>query len=164
MPTIRRRPQAVHRAPGEPETPPKAAPPEENPSVLTRIADKLFPVRPGPVPQWSRVITLIFMMSLVWELLWLVSFWAADSSHDLLKAWTKASSQLPIAFLLATAGGVPGFWFMRRRIEAANKRAGIQVVNGKVVQPTTTARAPRAEVHASSRARRRHAAKKRVRR
>src|SRR5712692_4317785 len=125
MATIRRRPPATQTAPAEFKTPPEEGPPEENPSVLTRIADKVFPVRAGPVPPWSRVITLIFMMSLVWELLWLASFWAGDPSHDLLKAWTKASGQLPIAFLLATAGGVPGFWFMRRRIEAVNKRAGI---------------------------------------
>jgi len=135
-------------------------------SSASRIMDRIFPVHAGAVPPWSRVVGLIFLMALVWELLWLGAFWYRDPQHGFIAAWGSASSLLPIAVLLATIGALPGFWIMRRSVIAANERAGIQThTNGKLIVPEVPKQTPRATVHASSRARRRHAstAKKRTR-
>jgi hypothetical protein len=143
-----------------PETPSSSVP--EKPSVLTRIADVVFPVRAGPVPPWSRVVTLIFMMTLVWELLWLGTYAASDPNHDIIKAWGQASNMLPFAALFATLGAVPGYWLMRRRVQAVNERTGYDPA--RKTEKSAAPRTPRATEHASSRARRRHTSKKRVHR
>lgn len=133
-------------------------------SVLAKIGDRIFPVRPGPVPPWTRVISLVFLMAIIWEVMWLITFWTGDPNRNLMHAWSEASKLLPIAVVLATVGAVPGFWLMRRRMEAANVRAGLPP-DGKVVRSASAAlRTPRATEHASSRGRRRYATKKRVRR
>lgn len=133
-------------------------PPNETPSALSRIGDKLFPVRPGPVPPWRNVVSLIFLMAIIWEIMWLVTFWTGSSDHNILTAWSRASQLMPVAVVLATVGAVPGFWIMRRRVEAVNAKAGIVTVNGKVVTPPRpSGRTARASEHASTRARRRHA-------
>ena len=161
MPQTDRRSAPPVRRPGDgPAVEPGPAPRR---SPLAKLGDKIFPVRPGPVPPWSRVVTLMFIMSIIWELMWLVTFVLNDPTHDFLAAWGRSSQLLPIAIVLAGVGAVPGFWLMRRRIAAVNVKAGLPA-DGKVSRATVTPHTPRATEHASSRARRRHSAKKRVRR
>lgn len=134
-------------------------------SSLGRLGEKLFPVKPGPVPPWTRVVSLIFLMAIIWEIMWLLTFWSSSPTHDMLGAWAQASKLLPIAVVMATIGAVPGFWLMRRRMQAVNIAAGLPA-DGKVVKPARGApRQQPATVHASSRGRRRHTiGKKRARR
>lgn len=134
-------------------------------SSLGRLGDKFFPVKPGPVPPWTRVVSLIFLMAIIWEVMWLLTFWASSPTRDILGAWAQASKLLPIAVVMATIGAVPGFWLMRRRMQAVNIAAGLPA-DGRVSQPARGApRQQPATAHASSRGRRRHAiGKKRARR
>lgn len=155
-------------APGEyedQEKPAAASPVRALGSSLGRLGDKIFPVRPGPVPPWSRVVSLIFLMAIIWEVMWLLTFWSSSPTHDIISAWAQASKLLPIAVVMATVGAVPGFWLMRRRMEAANVAAGLPPDGKGVKAARGTPRQRPATVHASSRGRRRHeVTKKRARR
>ena len=147
-----------------PDSTPTSGPVGGTLDILGRLGKRLFPVKPGPVPPWSRVVTLIFLMAIIWEAMWLITFVTQTPDHDLIKAWAQASKLLPIAVVLATAGAVPGFWFMRRRMEQANVAAGLPA-DGKVSSvPKGAPRQRPAVAHASARGRRRQIAKRRTRR
>jgi len=134
-------------------------------SSLGKLGDRIFPVKPGPVPPWTRVVSLIFLMAIIWEVMWLLTFWSSSPTHDVFGAWAQASKLLPIAVVMATVGAVPGFWLMRRRMEAANVAAGLPASGKGEKAPRGVPRQQPATIHASSRGRRRHAiSKKRARR
>lgn len=138
--------------------------PSKPPSVLSRVGSRIFPVRTGPLPPWSRVVSLILLMAIIWEVMWIVTFWSTGASHNLAAAWSQASKLLPVAVVLATVGAVPGFWFMRRRMQAANLAAGLPANGLPALAARRALRTPRAPDHASSRGRRRHSERRRTRR
>ena len=178
-PFLRRRPtppgaigpvRPAESRPARRVVPPPAAEPArrpvtEAPSVPRRgLMDRLFAPKPGtPVPPWTRVINMIVFMAIVWEgFSFLYTYYAGINlfggrmaAHNLTAAWQSTVVTMPFALALATLGSVPGFWFMRTRIQRANRaQAEEQALRRAQARP-----AP-AEEPRSSRARRRQAAKK----
>lgn len=120
--------------------------------------DRLFPVKPGMVePPWTRAISLIIIMTLVWEAIWFATYYfgSGPTAHNMQATWQATAAFFPFALAFSALGSIPGFFLMRSRIRHAN-----QVEAEAHQQRQAQAHQRPADAPMSSRARRRHAAKR----
>jgi hypothetical protein len=122
------------------------------------LTDRLFPVKPGMVePPWTRAISLIIIMTFVWEAIWFATYYfgSGPTAHNAQATWQATAAFFPFALAFSALGSIPGFFLMRSRIRRAN-----QIAEAERQQRQAQARQRPADAPMSSRARRRHAAKR----
>jgi len=121
--------------------------------------DRIFPVQPGmKEPPWTRTIGLIVALTIIWEVLWFVTyyFFPSPTAHNLAATYGVVAKFFPFALALSALGSIPGFYLMRSRIRRAN-----QALEQEQAAQRAMARQRPADTPMSSRARRRHEAKRR---